>query len=96
MNFWFHEAAEDEFLLAIDYYESQQPGLGLQFSRELYASITRICEHPIAWEQLDSELRRCITSRFPYGLVYRIVGDSIQIMAVMHLSRKPGYFSDRE
>ncbi|HPQ53182.1 MAG TPA: type II toxin-antitoxin system RelE/ParE family toxin [Spirochaetota bacterium] len=96
MNFCFHESAENEFLLAIEYYESQQPGLGLQFSREVYASITRICEHPLAWEMLDNELRRCITGRFPYGLIYRIVADSIQIIAVMHLNREPGYFRGRE
>ncbi|MBP7582607.1 MAG: type II toxin-antitoxin system RelE/ParE family toxin [Spirochaetes bacterium] len=96
MNFFFHESAESELLSAIEYYELKQSGLGYRFSKEIYAAIERICEHPLAWESLDGEFRRCLSGRFPYGVIYRIVGNSIQIMAVMHLNREPGYFRERE
>lgn len=33
MNFSFHPEAESEFLVAIDYYESREPGLGCDFAR---------------------------------------------------------------
>jgi len=32
MNYSFHEAAEEEFFAAIEYYEQCQSGLGLRFS----------------------------------------------------------------
>jgi hypothetical protein len=39
MNYSFHEEAETELLTAIEYYEECQPGLGLLFSEEFYATI---------------------------------------------------------
>lgn len=95
MNFTFHSEAEEEFLAAIEYYEQCQPGLGLRFSEEVYASIQRICDHPYSWTALDSITRRCLTNKFPFGILYRIVENNIQIMAVMNLHRKPGYWKDR-
>ncbi|MDA8138624.1 MAG: type II toxin-antitoxin system RelE/ParE family toxin [Desulfobacteraceae bacterium] len=95
MKFSFHEAAEEEFFAAIEYYEESQPGLGLRFSEEVYSTIKRICEHPLAWASIDSKTKRCLTNKFPYGILYRIVNNHIQIMAVMHLHRKPGYWQTR-
>jgi plasmid stabilization system protein ParE len=95
MKYSFHEAAEKEFFAAIEYYEDCQSGLGLRFSEEVYASIERICSHPHAWTKIDSKTRRCLTGRFPYGILYRIIENEIRIMAVMHLHRKPDYWEDR-
>ena len=95
MNYSFHESAEKELFSAIEFYEEHQPGLGLRFSEEVKATIERICTHPHAWASIDSKTRRCLTSRFPYGILYRIIKNNIQIMAIMHLHRKPDYWSGR-
>ena len=96
MKYSFHEAAEREFFAAIEYYEECRPGLGLKFSEEVYASIERICDHPHAWTAIDSKTRRCLTSRFPFGILYRIQNEhEIYILAIMHLHRKPGYWKSR-
>ena len=55
----------------------------------------RVCSHPRSWTKLDSKTRRCLTSKFPYGVLYRIQGQSIHIMAIMNLHRKPGYWKSR-
>ena len=96
MKFSFHEAAEDELISAIEYYESCQSGLGLCFSEEVYAAIRRVCKFPFAWESLDSKTRRCLTNRFPYGILYRISEKEIRIMAVMNLHRKPECWKNRK
>jgi len=96
MNFSFHELAEDELISTIEYYEDCQTGLGLCFSEEIYATIERICEFPLAWGLIDSKTRRCLSNRFPYGVLYRITEDEIRIMAIMNLHRKPGYWKDRK
>ncbi|HIP58812.1 MAG TPA: hypothetical protein EYH01_00115 [Campylobacterales bacterium] len=44
---------------------------------------------------MTKSTRRCLVNRFPFGLVYRIEGDTIVIVAVMHLSRKPDYWYSR-
>jgi hypothetical protein len=49
MTFSFYPAAEAEFLEAIDFYEQQAEGLGLEISREVFATIHRIVQHPNAW-----------------------------------------------
>lgn len=95
MKFSFHEIAEKEFIDAIEYYEECQACLGEMFSEEVYATIKRICEHPYAWTGIDAKTRRCLTNKFTYGILYRIVKDHIWVMAVMHLHRKPGYWQSR-
>ena len=62
MEFSFHENAEEEFFAAIEYYEECQTGLGLRFSKEVYATIQRICEYPYAWSSIDPKTRRCLTT----------------------------------
>ena len=95
MKFSFHEQAEKEFFNAIDYYEECQPGLGLRFSEEVFIIVKRLCEYPKAWALIDSTTRRCLTNKFPFGILYRIVNNSIWIIAVMHLHRKPDYWENR-
>ena len=77
------------FFATIEYYEECQPGLGLRFSKEVCTAIERICEHPYAWSGIDAKTRRCLTNKFPYGILYRVIENNIRIMAVMHLHRKP-------
>jgi plasmid stabilization system protein ParE len=95
MSYSFHEDAEKEFNTAIQYYEECQVGLGLRFSHEILDAIKRICEYPDAWSLIDSKTRRCLTNRFPFGVLYRVVDNQIRIMAIMHLHRKPDYWMGR-
>jgi plasmid stabilization system protein ParE len=95
MIFGFHEDAKEELFAAIEYYESCQLGLGRRFSKEVFATIDRICEHPYAWVKVDLHTRRCILKYFPYGLLYQVVDETISVMAVMHLQRKPDYWNAR-
>ena len=96
MRFYFHPEAEEEFDKAIEYYEECQQGLGLEFAEEVYATITRIIKYPEAWSVMSQNSRRCLVNRFPYGVLYQIKLGMIQIIAVAHLQRRPGYWKDRE
>ena len=95
MKYVFHPEAEAEFLAAIDYYEGCEPGLGYDFSIEVHSTIGNILSFPKAWPILEEDIRRCLTRRFPYGIVYSQDGDVIFILAVMHLHRDPDYWKDR-
>jgi hypothetical protein len=97
MNLGITPAAAEEVEAAFLYYESQVPGLGFQFLSALEEGYRHILSNPKAWTALPSKssLRRCLLRRFPYGLIYEIVGNGIAIYAVMHLSRKPGYWKGR-
>ncbi len=93
--FHFHPAARQELDEAVSYYDSVQPGLGLAFLEEAYATIQRILDYPKAWSTLSPNTRRCLTNRFPYGIIYQVRDDSVLVIAVTHLNRKPGYWQER-
>jgi len=95
MRVYFHPDAEAEFNKAIGYYEQLQPGLGIEFAEEIYATITRIIQYPDAWSTLSKNSRRCIVNRFPYGVIYQIKSRSLRIIAVAHLHRRPNYWKGR-
>lgn len=89
------EAAQYELDEAIEYYNNDRPGLGDEFLVEVLGALERIAEHPSAWHAYSKRTRRCQTRRFPYGIIYRHIGDEILVIAIAHLHRKPGYWRDR-
>ena len=95
MKYSFHPSAQAELDEAVDYYEECRLGLGLEFTKEFYSTIYRIIQFPEAWSPLSRNTRRCLTNRFPYGIIYQILNDEIVIIAVMQLNRRPGYWKGR-
>ena len=95
MRFYFHPDAEAEFDRAVGYYDQSQPGLGIEFAEEVYATITRIIQYPYAWSALSKNSRRSLVNRFPYGVIYQVKSRSLRIIAVAHLNRRPGYWKER-
>src|SRR5205809_941291 len=95
MNYCFHPAARDEYLDAARFYEGRRSGLGARFTAEVEATIAQILEAPRRWSFIEEDIRRCITHVFPNGILYTIEDDTVLIVAVMHCSRKPGYWRRR-
>ena len=95
MRFYFHEDAEAEFGRAVEYYEESRPGLGLEFAQEVYAAITRVIQFPDAWSPMSKNSRRCLVSRFPFGIIYQVKSGYVRIIAVADLRRRPNYWRDR-
>lgn len=87
--------AEAELADAVSYYNGQSEGLGFEFAAEVKQTIARILRFPEAWTMLSPRTRRCRTKRFPYALIYQARGDSILIIAVMHLRRHPDTWRSR-
>jgi toxin ParE1/3/4 len=95
MKCWFHPEARIEFLESVIYYEAQQTGLGQRFLEDVEEAVRRIQLHPNMYRLIGQEWRQCRIPRFPFGLIYRIKNRRIEIIAVMHLHRKPGYWQNR-
>ena len=96
IDYCFHEEAVADLDNAVAYYESREPGLGLEFADEIQATIEHILCFPTAWPVIADDIRRCQTRRFPYGVLYSLEGDLIYILAVMHLHRSPDYYAHRK
>lgn len=65
----FHPEADEKFVQAIDYYDDCAENLGLDFATEVYDTVERILGQPYAWTEVESEVRRCLVSRFPCGIL---------------------------
>jgi hypothetical protein len=91
----FLSVAEVELAEAAQYYEKEQHGLGRQFLDAVRQTSDAIRRQPETWPYYAKPIRACRVQSFPYCLLYRELVDRIQIVAVMRLSRRPGYWKDR-
>jgi plasmid stabilization system protein ParE len=90
-----HEEARAEAEAAAAFYKDKQPGLAVRLLDALEDALHRIQRHPLVYRKVENDIRKCRVTHFPYGVIYRARGDSIEIIAVMHLRRAPGYWKQR-
>jgi plasmid stabilization system protein ParE len=95
MKYRFHPEAIEEYQAAAYYYSERDPALALRFIEAIEDAIRRILEAPKRWRILDDDVHRCLTHVFPYAVLYTIEPEFILILAIMHGSRKPGYWKQR-
>ena len=58
-------------------------------------AIERISERPEAGSPYLSSTKRVLLRRFPLFVVYRVRNEHVQIVAVAHARRRPGYWRAR-
>jgi plasmid stabilization system protein ParE len=95
MRYEFHPEALAEYHDATHYFLERQPGLELRFIEEIEHAIHQILESPRQWRVFEDDVRRYLTHVFPYAILYTIESNYVLIIAVMHCSRKPGYWRHR-
>jgi plasmid stabilization system protein ParE len=62
---------------------------------ELDLAMERIQEAPRQWPRYLGGTRRYMLRRFPFFVVFRELDDRMQILAVAHGRRRPGYWLGR-
>lgn len=93
------EEADAEMTEAARWYETHRAGLGAEFLDAIDAAVARIAESPRLGSPVpgisDRSIRRRAVRRFPYHLVYMELTNRLQILAVAHDRRRPGYWVNR-
>ncbi|GAB4061968.1 type II toxin-antitoxin system RelE/ParE family toxin [Uliginosibacterium sediminicola] len=91
-----HPRAREEFREAIDYLitEASQAIAG-DFAACVQASLQLIERHPSIGTPLAGKARRLTVRHFTYALIYRVHDDGLQIVALAHQHRRPGYWAKR-
>jgi toxin ParE1/3/4 len=91
----FSADAAIELEQAFDFYNQRSSQAAKRFLDAVVEGTDRISETPQRWPLIQHHIRRYRINRFNYLLIYRTVDDYIEIIAVMHPSRRPGYWKKR-
>lgn len=95
MNLEFHPEAIAEARAARIWYAERNPAAAEAFLHELDLGIERIVCDPEMRTVSIAGTRRYLFRYFPFAIIYRIKHSTIQIIAVAHGHRRPGYWKDR-
>lgn len=87
--------ALDELAKAWLWYEGQREGLGDEFRSCVDVAMAEIARDPLMWPRVRGEVRRRMTRRFPYAVLYLAEDDHIEVLAVFHSSRDPREWKSR-
>ena len=87
--------AEAEYLAALAWYRERSPTAALNFEAEFNLSIEKIREAPGRWPPHMTGCSRFLLHQFPFAIVYQNFLNLIQVLAVAHCHRRPGYWRGR-
>ena len=90
-----HPEAVAEAQAALQWYRERSALASDAFIAELDRAVRKIAENPKMYHPYVRGTRRYLLQRFPFYLVYREVAARIEIIAVAHGRRKPGYWKKR-
>ena len=91
----FHPDAIAEAKAAYEWYAERNPSAANAFIAALDRAVSQIVESPERWPMHQHRTRKILLRRFPYSVIYRITESAIQVIAVAHGRRRPGYWKTR-
>ena len=88
-------SAEEDAVKTVSWYNNKSEGLGSEFLLALDAKINAIQRNPNHFQVVYKNIRRALTSRFPYGIFFIVENDTVYILAILHTSRNPKIWENR-
>ncbi len=92
MRINYDDAAREEESEAAEWYGKQQKTLQTRFLAKWKDAENRMLASPRIHRCFEGDLRKCWFEVFPYTLVFHIREDELRVIAVMPMSRRPGYW----
>ena len=87
--------AEHDLADARDWYDEQRNGLGHEFLATVDQTLIAISMMPLLYAVEYKSVRRVCMQRFPYVVYYRVIGDVVEILGVLHGNRNPAVWKSR-
>lgn len=91
----FHPAASREIKAAFAWYGRQSVQAADGFIEELLPALDHLQERPRLYPPHIYGTQRIVLNRYPFSIVFRELLHEIQIVAVVHAKRHPGYWANR-
>ena len=82
--------AKDDLADGFHFYEEQAAGLGSYFLDSLFADIDSLLLYAGIHRVLYGSFR-CVASRFPFAIYYRVDADVVRVRAVIDCRRNPAW-----
>ncbi len=91
-----HPEAREEYLAAIAWYLQLSERIARSFQHEIDEAIVRVADGPAKWPIFENDVRWIRLHRFPYVLYFEeAAAGTVQVLAVAHAGRRPGYWRSR-
>ncbi len=87
--------AETDLEHAYNWYEREREGLGDEFLAEVRKTLSSVLRMPESCPKVHRQTRRALVHRFPYGLYYRIIDETVVLVACFHTRRHPAGWKRR-
>ncbi len=93
MKYEFHPAALQEYAEAVQFFAQQDKQQ--DFIDTIENAIFRVISAPERWPIVEGQIRRYLTIKFSYFILYRVDPDRIVIAAIASCRRDPNYWQER-
>jgi len=90
--------AEEELAEAAEWYEAKRQGLGVELVLHVQHAFDEILQAPETsplW-QAARPYRKLAMRRFPYVIMFTVDDETVEVLAVAHTKRRPGYLGGSE
>ena len=87
--------AEAEILEAAAWYGQRRESVRRAFLDEVATSLASIEHNPMQYQTIRGTVRRVRVGRFPYALLYSVVGNDVVVTVCIHGSRDPKRWQSR-
>lgn len=87
--------AESDLARARDWYDDQDPGVGRRFAQAVDAAFQKIKTSPHLYPLVTEDVRFVMPRKFPYVAYYRVEGDKVAVLAVVHQRQDPAVWKRR-
>jgi plasmid stabilization system protein ParE len=89
------DGAKLDYNESFDWYGERSPAAALGFSAAVEEAFERIAAAPHRFSATDRGCRYCALKRYPFQIIFRERTRCIEIVAIAHAKRRPGYWRDR-
>jgi toxin ParE1/3/4 len=90
-----HPAALEELKSAIAWYLDRNETAAVNFVAEIDQAVELVVAPPQRWPKGLHGTRKFVIQRHPYAIIYRERESDIQILAIAHGPKRPGYWKKR-
>ena len=87
--------AQRDIQKAKEWYDDRRSGLGDRFLAHVAKTFKAIESSPLAFPEVERDVRRTVVKRFPYSVFYYVDDQLVSVLCVIHNRRDPRIWESR-